>query len=117
MPLTIKVIGHVQEHGARIREQSGSRPQEALLVLESRLLFRNRRNLRVRQVQAKVAEKLLARDQAPPVAVIAVVIARNAEEAVVALSMIRLALLKNQRYSMRLDREVNLMLAKESPVL
>ena len=105
-----------QGHGVRIRERSGNRPREALPVLASRLHFRNRRSSQVRQARAKVAEKHLARGLALPAAVIAVVIARNAEEAV-ALSTTRPAPVKSQRYLMRLGREVNPMLAKESPVL
>lgn len=102
-----------QGPGVRILELSGSPPRAVLLVLENRLLSLSKWSLQVHQVKAR---KFLARDLAPPVVVIAVVIAQNAEEAV-ELLMTQPALPKNQHSLMRLDQGVNLMLANESPVL
>lgn len=89
---------------------------EAHLVLENRHLFRSRPKRQAHPVPAKVVEKLLVRDPVPPVAVIAVVIARNVEEAAV-LRMTPPALRESRHSLMLSGRGANRTPARGNPVL
>lgn len=89
---------------------------EAHLVLENRHLFRNQPKHRARPVLARAVEKLLVLSLVPPVAVIAVVIVRNVEEAAV-LQTTPPVLRESRRSLMLSGRGANRTLARENLVL
>lgn len=85
-------------------------------VLENRHPFHSRPKRQARPVPARVVERLLVLDLVPPVAVIAVVIARNVEEAAV-LRTTPPVLRESRRSLMLLGRGANRMPARGNPVL